>query len=42
MEVWMLVSFAEGMRVKCRRCVVLSTRAMLKSGWGDGQFGMIC
>lgn len=32
MAIWMLVSLALGMRVKCRRCRVLSTRAMLKSG----------
>lgn len=31
MAVWMLVSLAVGMRVKCRRWVVLSVRAMLKS-----------
>lgn len=33
----MEVSFAAGMRVKCRRLVVESTRAMLKSGF----FGQI-
>ena len=31
MAIWIEVSFALGMRVKCRRCRVESTRAMLKS-----------
>jgi hypothetical protein len=32
----MEVSLARGMRVKCRRWRVVSTRAMLKSGRGVG------
>jgi hypothetical protein len=31
MAIWIDVSLALGMRVKCSRCRVLSTRAMLKS-----------